>query len=123
ARPVVAEGEARSEPGAADGLGADLGPLPELVVADLSFISLTLVAPVLVAITATAGGQLLLMVKPQFEVGRERLGNGGVVTSGRLRTEAVTRVAISCSDAGAAVRAVIPSPLPGPAGNIEHFLW
>lgn len=95
---------------------------PQLVVADLSFISLVLVVPRLLEL-AEPGADLLLMVKPQFEVGRERLGNGGVVTSVPLRQEAVLRVAGTARTHGAVVRAVVPSPLPGPAGNHEYFLW
>ncbi len=102
-------------------LPADLGSA-DLVVADLSFISLTLVMPALVAATAPQG-ELLLMVKPQFEVGRERLGASGVVSSDELRVEAVLKVAAAATAAGAAVLAVVPSPLPGPAGNREYFLW
>lgn len=101
------------------------GDLPrpaDMVVADLSFISLTLVVDRLLAACAP-GADLLLMVKPQFEVGRERLGQGGVVTSAELRHEAVAAVADRAVRAGADVRAVVPSPLPGPSGNHEYFLW
>lgn len=101
------------------------GDLPcpaELVVADLSFISLRLVVEPLVA-AAAPGADLLVMVKPQFEVGRERLAHTGVVTSPDLRHEAVTGVADAARAAGAEVRAVVPSPLPGENGNHEYFLW
>lgn len=101
---------------------ADLPGRPALVVADLSFISLTVVAGVLIGLTAP-GGHLLLMVKPQFEVGRGRLGSRGVVTSPALRQEAVLGVARSALENGAHVRAVVPSPLAGPSGNQEYFLW
>ncbi|WP_019137383.1 TlyA family RNA methyltransferase [Cellulomonas massiliensis] len=97
-------------------------PAAELVVADLSFISLTLVLPALVAVSAP-DADLLLMVKPQFEVGRERLGSGGVVRDPRLRAEAVVAVAGAARAAGLRVLAVVPSPLPGPSGNVELFLW
>ena len=70
----------------------DIGGPAELTVADLSFISLRLVLPMLAACTA-AGGDLLPMVKPQFEVGRERLGSGGVVRDPTLRADAVLGVA------------------------------
>lgn len=100
----------------------DLDHPPGLVVADLSFISLALVLPALVGVCAPAGS-LLVMVKPQFEVGRERLGNGGVVRSPEHRTEAVLHVAAVAATTGAEVRAVIPSPLPGATGNREYFLW
>lgn len=97
------------------------GPV-DLVVADLSFISLTVALPALLGVAAP-DGDLLLMVKPQFEVGRERLGSSGVVSSQQLREEAVLQVATAAVRLGAAVHAVVPSPLPGPAGNHEYFLW
>ncbi len=100
----------------------DVEPAPMLVVADLSFISLTLVLPALVAVAA-AVADLLVMVKPQFEIGRERLGATGVVRSPELRAEAVLTVAGSATALGLAVRAVVESPLPGPSGNVEYFLW
>jgi 23S rRNA (cytidine1920-2'-O)/16S rRNA (cytidine1409-2'-O)-methyltransferase len=95
---------------------------PSVVVADLSFISLTLVLDALVGVLAT-GGELLLLVKPQFEVGRERLGPGGVVTDDTLRAEAVLAVAAAAAATGRVeARAVLPSRLPGPSGNRELFL-
>jgi 23S rRNA (cytidine1920-2'-O)/16S rRNA (cytidine1409-2'-O)-methyltransferase len=100
----------------------DAGGPVDLVVADLSFISLTLVVDALVRLTQP-GGSLLLMVKPQFEVGRERLGASGVVGSEELRAEAVHGVATAAEGVGATVSAVLPSVLPGPAGNREYFLW
>jgi len=63
------------------------------------------------------------MVKPQFEVGRERLGRGGVVRDPALRVEAVRAVADVAAGLGWGTRAVTASPLPGPAGNVEYFLW
>jgi 23S rRNA (cytidine1920-2'-O)/16S rRNA (cytidine1409-2'-O)-methyltransferase len=100
----------------------DVGAPPQLVVGDLSFISLTLVLPAVSAVVAP-GGDLLLMVKPQFEVGRERLGAGGVVRDPALRVDAVLAVAEAARRLGLTVRAVVPSPLPGPGGNVEYFLW
>ena len=100
----------------------DLGPAPDLVVGDLSFISLTLVLPALVAVAAP-GADLLLLVKPQFEVGRERLGSGGVVRDPRLRAQAVLGVARSAAALGRRPRAVVASALPGPSGNVEYFVW
>jgi 23S rRNA (cytidine1920-2'-O)/16S rRNA (cytidine1409-2'-O)-methyltransferase len=97
------------------------GPV-DLVVADLSFISLRLVLPALTA-CATAGADLLPMVKPQFEVGRERLGSGGVVRDPAARTDAVLGVAAVAADLGWGTAGVVASPLPGPAGNVEFFLW
>jgi 23S rRNA (cytidine1920-2'-O)/16S rRNA (cytidine1409-2'-O)-methyltransferase len=94
----------------------------DLTVADLSFISLRLVLPALASCT-TPDGDLLPMVKPQFEVGRERIGSGGVVRDPALRAEAVLAVAATASQLGLGVVGVLPSPLPGPAGNVEFFLW
>ncbi len=101
---------------------AVIGEPVDLVVGDLSFISLTLVLDALIGVTGE-GGDLVLMVKPQFEVGRSRVGKGGVVRDPSLRAEAVTSVAGSASDRGWGARAVAVSPLPGPSGNVEFFLW
>lgn len=95
---------------------------PDLVVADLSFISLRLVLAPLISISA-AEADLVVMVKPQFEVGRERLGHGGVVRSAADRAEAVRSVASAATGQGWGVRGVCASPLPGPSGNVEYFLW
>jgi 23S rRNA (cytidine1920-2'-O)/16S rRNA (cytidine1409-2'-O)-methyltransferase len=97
------------------------GPV-DLTVADLSFISLRLVLPALATCTA-AVGDLALMVKPQFEVGKERVGAGGVVRDWRLRAEAVLDVAGAAADLGLGVAGVAASPLPGPSGNVEFFVW
>jgi 23S rRNA (cytidine1920-2'-O)/16S rRNA (cytidine1409-2'-O)-methyltransferase len=97
------------------------GPV-DLTVADLSFISLRLVLPALAACTAP-GGDLVLMVKPQFEVGRERVGAGGVVRDPALRAEAVLDVAAAAGELGLGVAGVTASPLPGPSGNVEYFVW
>jgi 23S rRNA (cytidine1920-2'-O)/16S rRNA (cytidine1409-2'-O)-methyltransferase len=97
------------------------GPV-DLVVGDLSFISLRLVLPALAGCVMPEA-DLTLMVKPQFEVGRERLGSGGVVRDVALHAEAVRDVAAAAARAGLGVRGVAASPLPGPAGNVEYFLW
>lgn len=96
-------------------------PPAQLIVGDLSFISLTLVIPALVAVSAP-DADFLLMVKPQFEIGRERLGAGGVVRNLDHHFEAVCTVAEAAREAGLVIKAVAPSPLPGPAGNVEYFL-
>jgi len=101
---------------------ASVEPEPSLVVADLSFISLTLVLPALAGVAAS-DADLLVMVKPQFEVGRERLGSGGVVRDPALRAQAVLEVAAAASGLGLGVVDVVRSPLPGPSGNVEYFLW
>ncbi|MFI2751802.1 TlyA family RNA methyltransferase [Cellulomonas sp. P22] len=100
----------------------DVTPAPDLVVADLSFISLTLVLPALVDVAAPEA-DVVVMVKPQFEVGRERLGSGGVVRSPELRAEAVLDVARCATRLGWHVAGVVQSPLPGPSGNVEYFVW
>ena len=97
------------------------GPV-DLVVADLSFISLRLVLPALTACAAPEA-DLLPMVKPQFEVGRERLGAGGVVRDPAHRQDAVLTVARAAAELGWGTAGVVASPLPGPAGNVEFFLW
>ena len=94
----------------------------ELVVGDLSFISLTLVLPALVRCVVPEA-DFALMVKPQFEVGRERLGSGGVVRDPELHAESVRTVAASAAGLGLGVLGVTASPLPGPSGNVEYFLW
>jgi 23S rRNA (cytidine1920-2'-O)/16S rRNA (cytidine1409-2'-O)-methyltransferase len=101
---------------------ATIGGPVDLVVADLSFISLRLVLPALSGCT-TPGADLLPMVKPQFEVGRDRLGAGGVVRDPALRADAVLTVARAAADLGWGTAGVVASPLPGPAGNVEFFLW
>jgi 23S rRNA (cytidine1920-2'-O)/16S rRNA (cytidine1409-2'-O)-methyltransferase len=97
------------------------GPV-DLVVADLSFISLRLVLPALTS-CAHPDADLVPMVKPQFEVGRHRLGAGGVVRDPGLRAEAVLTVARAAAELGWGTAGVVASPLPGPAGNVEFFLW
>ena len=96
-----------------------IGGTVTLTVADLSFISLRTVLPALAACT---DGTLLPMVKPQFEVGRERLGSGGVVRDPQLRLAALTEVAAAARGLGLAVLGAVASPLPGPSGNVEYFL-
>lgn len=98
-----------------------VAPAPELVVGDMSFISLTLVLEPLLRVAAD-DADLLLMVKPQFEVGKDRIGRGGVVHDLDLHVETVMTVAERAHALGAGVDAVTASPLPGPAGNVEYFL-
>ena len=99
-----------------------IGGPADLVVADLSFISLALVLPALAACTAP-GGDLLPMVKPQFEVGRGQVGAGGVVRDPALRARAIAAVTATAADLGYGMAGVVASPLPGPSGNVEYFLW
>jgi 23S rRNA (cytidine1920-2'-O)/16S rRNA (cytidine1409-2'-O)-methyltransferase len=100
----------------------DLGEPFDLVVADLSFISLLLVLPVLPPLmTADADG--VLLVKPQFEVGRERLARTGVVTSAAERQRVLDAVLHAAAEVGLTQRGLRPSPLPGATGNEEYLLW
>ncbi len=99
-----------------------IGGAVDLVVGDLSFISLELVLDALIKVTA-ADGDLALMVKPQFEVGKDRLGKGGVVRDLGHRVDTVVAIAESSARRGWGARAVTTSPLPGPSGNVEFFLW
>lgn len=94
---------------------------PDLVVADVSFISLTKLLPALHDVVADRF-DALLMVKPQFELGRGRVGRGGVVREAALRREAIRTVAGAAAGAGWSVLAAVPSGLPGPKGNRETFL-
>ncbi len=94
---------------------------PDLVVADLSFISLATVLPALTSV-ATPDADFALMVKPQFEVGKERVGSGGVVRDPALRSAAVRRIADVAFELGLGTQAVVASSLPGPSGNVEYFL-
>ena len=95
---------------------------PDLIVIDVSFISLTKVLPAVLACAAPRF-DCLAMVKPQFELGRGRVGKGGVVHDPELRREAIASVAACGRDLGAAVVGYAPSGLPGPAGNRETFVW
>ncbi|GAA4718537.1 TlyA family RNA methyltransferase [Nocardioides conyzicola] len=97
------------------------GPV-EVVVGDLSFISLELVLDALLGVVVPEA-DLALMVKPQFEIGKERLGKGGVVRDPEQRAETVLGVAHAAARRGWGARMVATSPLPGPSGNVEFFLW
>ncbi len=97
-----------------------VGTQPDLVVGDLSFISLELVLPALIRCAPNA--DFLLMVKPQFEVGKGQVGKNGVVWDPDMRAFAVEKVARFATESGLKVWAIEPSPLPGPAGNVEYFL-
>jgi 23S rRNA (cytidine1920-2'-O)/16S rRNA (cytidine1409-2'-O)-methyltransferase len=99
-----------------------VAPAPGLVTADLSFISLALVLPALAA-CAAADADFVLLVKPQFEVGKGKVGAGGVVRDPAQRTEAVAAVAAAAQEIGLGTAGIVASPLPGPSGNVEYFLW
>ena len=100
----------------------DLGGLASLLVADLSFISLRLVMTVLRDLVETTG-DLVLLVKPQFEVGRERLGKAGIVRSAANRATAIEEVVAAARAAGLTVRGLRASPIRGATGNAEYLLW
>jgi 23S rRNA (cytidine1920-2'-O)/16S rRNA (cytidine1409-2'-O)-methyltransferase len=94
---------------------------PDLVTADLSFISLRLALPA-VARCAAPAADLVLLVKPQFEAGRDDVGPGGVVSDPAIWTIVLGSVAASCDELGFHVRGIMASPLLGPAGNVEFLL-
>ena len=104
-------------------LGAAIGELPkfDIVVADLSFISLTLVLDAIYSVAPNA--DYVLLVKPQFELGKKSLTAKGIVTDHRLRAEAVMQVLEHANRLGLKVHEVVRSELPGTHGNIEYVLW
>jgi 23S rRNA (cytidine1920-2'-O)/16S rRNA (cytidine1409-2'-O)-methyltransferase len=104
-------------------LAAEIGesPVIELVVADLSFISLTLVLDAMFSVATDA--DFVLLVKPQFEVGKKSLTAKGIVTDHRLRAESVMQVLEHASKLGLGVCDVVRSELPGTHGNTEYVLW
>lgn len=99
-----------------------IGGTVDLVVADLSFISLATVLPALVG-CASPDADIVPMVKPQFEVGKGQVGAGGVVHDPQLRADAVLAVSRRAAELGWRTVDVTASPLPGPSGNVEYFLW
>ena len=114
--------DAREGVNVRDLAAGDVVPAPGLVVADLSFISLRLVLAPLAAV-ATSDADLVVLVKPQFEVGRERLGSGGVVRHRGARRDAVLGVLAAAGEAGLTPVDLLTSPLPGQDGNVEFFCW
>lgn len=100
----------------------DLSEFVSLVVSDLSFISLTSVLPALNRVCDPAG-DMILMIKPQFEVAKETLGKDGVVRDAQQHVQAVYKVTNAAMQLGWGTEALAPSPLPGPAGNVEYFCW
>jgi 23S rRNA (cytidine1920-2'-O)/16S rRNA (cytidine1409-2'-O)-methyltransferase len=99
-----------------------IGGAVDVVVADLSFISLATVLPALTA-CASPDADIVPMVKPQFEVGKDRVGAGGVVSEPQLRIESVLSVSAKAAELGWQTVGATASPLPGPSGNVEYFLW
>ena len=101
----------------------DGDPIPDFAVADLSFISLKIVLPSIKALLQTNRSELLVLVKPQFEVGKDKVGKGGVVRDNSLHSEAIMGVANESKKYGWFPKGLIASPLKGPAGNQEYLLW
>jgi 23S rRNA (cytidine1920-2'-O)/16S rRNA (cytidine1409-2'-O)-methyltransferase len=97
-------------------------PYPDLGVADVSFISLTKVLPAMWQLLQ-APREVVLLVKPQFEVGREKVGKKGVVRDVKVQAEAIAQVMASAAAIGWGYCGLTASPLLGPAGNIEYLLW
>lgn len=95
---------------------------PDLATIDVSFISLRKVLPAVLGCLAPRH-DVLAMVKPQFEVGRERVGKGGVVRSAEDRRSALADVAMAAIELGESVLGMYPSGVPGPKGNLETFVW
>jgi len=101
----------------------DGDPIPDFAVADLSFISLKIVLPSIKSLLQSARSELLVLVKPQFEVGKDKVGKGGVVREHFLHAEAIKGVVQESKKFGWYPKGIIASPLKGPAGNQEYLLW
>jgi 23S rRNA (cytidine1920-2'-O)/16S rRNA (cytidine1409-2'-O)-methyltransferase len=98
-------------------------PIPDLAVADVSFIRLALVLPALGRLLAAERREALLLVKPQFEVGKERVGKGGVVRDPAAHADAIEGVMVAAAAEGWRACGLVASPITGPAGNHEYLLW
>ena len=101
----------------------DGDPIPDFAVADLSFISLKIVLPSFKSLLCNVRSELLVLVKPQFEVGKDKVGKGGVVRDHSLHLEAIEGVVNESEKYGWYPKGLIASPLKGPAGNQEYLLW
>jgi 23S rRNA (cytidine1920-2'-O)/16S rRNA (cytidine1409-2'-O)-methyltransferase len=95
--------------------------MPQLVTCDVSFISVRHILPVIAAVAAT-GATVIILVKPQFEVGKGQLGKDGVVRDTLLISRVVAEVTTAAVAAGVEVIAVLPSRVTGERGNQEYFL-
>jgi 23S rRNA (cytidine1920-2'-O)/16S rRNA (cytidine1409-2'-O)-methyltransferase len=98
-------------------------PKPSLAVTDVSFISLRLILPALHRLTIGTAADVLVLVKPQFEVGRQRVGKGGVVRDPSAHLDAIQQVINAAAELGWIAQGVVASPITGPAGNHEYVLW
>jgi 23S rRNA (cytidine1920-2'-O)/16S rRNA (cytidine1409-2'-O)-methyltransferase len=105
-------------------LYGEADPWPDLAVADVSFISLGLVLPALKGLLSPqAIAELVVLVKPQFEVGKARVGKGGVVRDPDAHTDAIAGVMAAAAGLELVAAGVVASPITGPAGNHEYLLW
>jgi 23S rRNA (cytidine1920-2'-O)/16S rRNA (cytidine1409-2'-O)-methyltransferase len=104
-------------------LYGEADPWPDLAVADVSFISLALVLPALGRLLQSGRREALLLVKPQFEVGKARVGKGGVVREPAAHVDAIAAVMAAAVAEGWRPCGVVASPITGPAGNHEYLLW
>ena len=95
----------------------------DFFVADVSFISLTKVLPSITSLLKKENQEGVILVKPQFEVGRERVGKGGVVRDPKFHLDAINAVISSSISLGWTVKGILPSPITGPAGNHEYLIW
>ncbi|MEH2441484.1 TlyA family RNA methyltransferase [Nostoc sp.] len=105
-----------------DELYGENDPIPDLAVVDVSFISLTKILPALWQLTQ-ANREAVLLVKPQFEVGRSRVGKKGVVRDPNDQADAIFQVLQTAHELGWKYKGLTWSPITGPAGNIEYLLW
>ena len=101
---------------------ADLEYPPDLVTIDVSFISLKLVLPAVIGLAAPRC-DIIALIKPQFEVGKGKVGKGGVIRDEALRLAVVADVTAFAAGLGLAVKGVVDSPITGPAGNREYLAW
>ena len=108
---------------ASEDLYKPLDPFPTIAVADLSFISLNIVLPSIIRLLKEEGGDAILLVKPQFEVGRSRVGKGGIVRDPSAHKYALESVLESVSKNNWIPKGLIASPITGAAGNHEYLLW
>ena len=106
-----------------DQLYGEGDPWPTLAVTDVSFISLRLILPALHRLLQAPGAEALVLVKPQFEVGKERVGKGGVVRDPAAHRDAIQMVIAAAADLGWNPQGLVASPITGPAGNHEYVLW
>ena len=106
-----------------EGLFAEGDPWPTLAVTDVSFISLRLILPALRRLLSGDDAEALVLVKPQFEVGKNRVSKGGVVRDPVAHQDAIETVMAAASELGWTSRGLVGSPITGPAGNHEYVLW